>query len=111
MRYYQRIGLLSKPARPASSLEFGASELACLRFVRRAKSLGFALKEIASLLDLLSTSDCLSVERIARDRLAAVVEKIADLHRVESVLTKVMRSCGRRAPYQRCPIIETLVRD
>ena len=107
VRYYQRIGLLAKPDRSASFREYGAEDLARLRFVRRAQALGFTLEEISTLLQL-STFECEDVERIARARLATVAEKISDLQRVASVLTDVVERCGAREPYQGCPIIESL---
>jgi MerR family mercuric resistance operon transcriptional regulator len=110
VRYYQRIGLLAKPARSAGFREYGAYDIQRLRFIRRAHFLGFTLEEVSNLLAL-SVSDCENVERIARERLTAILERIADLHRVEAVLTDVIHRCSAREPYQGCPIIETLARD
>ncbi len=81
VRYYQRIGLLPVPKRAASVRSYEPKDLARLHFIRRAQALGFALEEIASLLRL-SASECRDVERIARERLAAVAEKIAALRAI-----------------------------
>jgi len=110
VRYYQRTGLLLKPARSAGFREYGASDLQRLRFIRRAQSLGFTLEEISTLLDL-SASDCENVERIARERLTAILTRITDLRRIKRVLTEVIRRCSARETYQGCPIIETLARN
>lgn len=107
VRYYQRIGLISTPARSASFREYEPKDLARLRFIRRAQALGFTLKEISALLQL-SASDCRAVERLARERLAAVAEKITALRRISGVLKEVVRGCEAREPHQGCPIIETL---
>lgn len=109
VRYYQRLGLLSKPQRSTAYREYGSADVQRLRFIRRAQALGFSLEEISLLLSL-SASDCEDVERIARERLAAVSEKIDDLRRVQGVLVKVMARCSEREPYEGCPIIETLAR-
>ena len=109
VRYYQRIGLLPKPARTRGFREYEASDVQRLRFIKRAQSLGFTLEEVSTLLAL-SASDCKNVERLAGERLTAILERVADLHRIEAVLTDVIRRCRLRQPYEGCPIIETLAR-
>lgn len=109
IRYYQRTGLLSTPPRGSGFREYKAADLQRLRFIRRAQALGFTLEEIGMLLRL-SVSDCKNVERIARERRAAVAQKIADLQRIQTVLADVIHSCKTRQPFQGCPIIEALVR-
>jgi DNA-binding transcriptional MerR regulator len=53
VRFYERAGLLNKPQRTASGYRlYAASDVARLRFIRRAKGLGFSLPEIAELLRL-----------------------------------------------------------
>jgi Hg(II)-responsive transcriptional regulator len=110
VRYYQRLGLLSKPKRSTPYREYGADDVQRLRFIRRAQTLGFSLAEVSLLLSL-SASECEDVERIARERLAGVSEKIADLRRVQAVLSDVIERCSAREAYEGCPIIETLARD
>lgn len=107
VRYYQRIGLLETPKRSSGFREYGHRELERLRFIRRAQALGFTLAEIATLLQL-SAANCQDVEAIARERLASVAEKIADLQRIADVLTDVVARCAARESYEGCPIIETL---
>jgi Hg(II)-responsive transcriptional regulator len=109
VRYYQRIGLLSTPKRAAGFREYESADLARLRFIRRAQALGFTLAEISTLVRL-SASNCKDAERIARDRLATVSEKLADLNRIAIVLSEVVARCAARKRHQGCPIIETLVR-
>jgi MerR family mercuric resistance operon transcriptional regulator len=53
MRFYERAGLLPKPTRTASNYRLYPDEaVARIRFIRRAKELGFTLKEIKDLLEL-----------------------------------------------------------
>ena len=108
VRYYQRIGLLDVPDRSAGVRQYGSSDLEQLRFVVRAKALGFTLEEIATLVRL-SASQCTDVEHIARTRLKTVSAKISDLQRMAAVLREVVAGCETREPYRGCPIIETLL--
>ncbi|HWQ37955.1 MAG TPA: MerR family transcriptional regulator [Burkholderiales bacterium] len=108
VRYYQRIGLLPTPPKPyASFRSYTQSDVARLRFVKRAQQLGFSLEEIAGLVRL-SSADCEDVQALARNKLRLVRDKIADLDRIAGVLESVLSSCARRKPHEGCPIIETL---
>lgn len=109
VRYYQRIGLLGKPKRPARGFRsYDPDDVRRLSFVRRAQTLGFTLSEIAALLDLTS-SDCRRAEALAAERLASVKSKIADLRRLESALKRTIRNCESRQPHSGCPLIEALL--
>jgi MerR family transcriptional regulator, mercuric resistance operon regulatory protein len=107
VRYYQRIKLLRIPPRGAGPREYSEVDLRRLRFVRRAQTLGFTLREVAALLEL-PAAECENVERVARERRAAIVEKIESLREIEEVLAAVIERCMRRAPHEGCPIVETL---
>src|SRR5207244_7019414 len=75
VRFYEREGLLERPARRGSGYrEYGEDVVARLRFVRRAKELGFTLKEVAELLALRADPDttCAEVRGQARAKLADV---------------------------------------
>src|SRR3546814_12999900 len=53
VRYYQRVGLLREPERPLGGVRrYEHQDLARLQFIRRAKTMGFTLDEIAGLLEL-----------------------------------------------------------
>jgi DNA-binding transcriptional MerR regulator len=90
VRYYERRGLLRQPPRTASGYrQYAAVDLGRLQFIRRAKSLGFTLGEVANLVgdqDGGSTSD--AILDLAR-------RKIADLHAqqlaVERTRTRLQR--------------------
>ena len=82
IRYYERIGLLPEPSRTVGNYRaYGAAELGRLSFIRRARDLGFPLDQVRALLSLSDdrTRDCATVDALARDHLADVERKIADL--------------------------------
>ena len=70
VRYYERNGLLAPHTRLASGYRrYGDIELARLRFIRRAQTLGFTLKEIKQLLALSAQRDVGRVKRSAQAKL------------------------------------------
>lgn len=109
IRYYERIGLLPKPARSGSYRSFGTADVQRLRFVRRARELGFTLDEIRALLTLAATpaESCEPARDLAAAHLTQVKAKIADLRRMERVLSEAVRACDS-GPGSGCPIIDAL---
>ena len=112
IRYYERIGLLPKPRREKGGRfrRYDRDDVARLRFIRRARQLGFTLDEVRALLRL-ARGDGEDVRAEARSIAAAHVAdiraKIADLQAMERVLTEAIRECDvRQRP--RCPLIEVL---
>ena len=110
IRYYERIGLLPEPRRPGGKFRrYDADDIARLRFVRRARQLGFTIDEVRALMRLADT-DGDDVRAEARNLAAAhaadIRAKIADLQAMETVLTEAIRECEGRQPT--CPLIEVL---
>lgn len=111
VRYYERRGLIPKPARTRSGYRQYRPEAADrLRFIRRAQDLGFALEEIAELLALRvrHASACATVERRAREKIAIVDRKIGELRRMKGTLERLAAACQAREPTSDCPILEAL---
>ncbi len=114
VRYYEREGLLPKPTRrPSGYREYGPDDVERLRFVRRAKELGFTLTEIAELLSLTADrhADMQGVKRKAEERLEQVEAKIAELRRVKRGLTELIAACPGHGELGRCPIVAALNAD
>lgn len=108
VRYYQRIGLLERPAKPHFGFrKYGDDAVGRLKFIKRAQQLGFSLEEVTELLKL-SAADCTNVQALLRRKLALVRGKLADLDRMAGVLERAVKRCARRQPFDGCPIIESL---
>ena len=110
VRYYERIGLLSPPARTSANYRaYGSEHLARLSFIRRARDLGFTLEAVRELLTLSDdkSQSCQSVDSIARAHLTEVDRKIGDLKALRSELDRVVGAC-RHGTVAQCKIIETL---
>lgn len=110
VRYYERAGLLPEPPRRASGYrEYPAETVKRLRFIRRAKALGFSLPEIGELLDLSSSSaDVRKVKNAAQSKLKLLDEKIAELTRVRDGLQKLVKHCPGHGKADNCPILNAL---
>jgi MerR family transcriptional regulator, mercuric resistance operon regulatory protein len=109
IRYYERIGVIPKPARRGRYRSYRLEDVGRLRFARRARELGFALGEVRALLNLAAgdQASCLKARDLAASHLDDVRTRIADLRRMEVVLAKTVRACDRgTAPG--CPLIDTL---
>lgn len=111
VRYYERRGLMPKPARTrAGYRQYQPDAADRLRFIRRAQGLGFSLEEIAELLALRvrNVSACGAVEARAREKVAVVEGKIAELQRMKDTLDRLAAACQAREPTSECPILEAL---
>jgi MerR family mercuric resistance operon transcriptional regulator len=108
VRYYQRRGLLADPRPQKTGVSgirhYGPDEARRLRFIRSAQAAGFTLEEIAELLRLDSTGDRPRAREMARTRIAALDEKIAELEKARQSLARLAKDCaaGGKGP---CPII------
>lgn len=111
VRFYERGGLLPKPRRGASGYRtYDVEDVDRLRFIRRAKALGFSLEEIAELLMLSSVGgDRAAVKAIASRRVADLDQKIEELTRIRDTLARHARRCSAHGPVKGCPIIDVLV--
>jgi MerR family mercuric resistance operon transcriptional regulator len=111
IRYYERRGLLPKPARAASGYRLYADNVVQrLRFIRQAQLLGFSLAEIQDLLSLRLQpgTTCADIRQRARHKIATVDDKIKELQRIKRALTKLAAACRGAGPTSECPILETL---
>ena len=111
VRFYEREGLLERPSRrPSGYRQYGEGAVARLRFIRRAKELGFTLREIIELLSLRvdPATTCADVKGRVAAKIADIDSRIATLRRMRKALLKLDRACGGRGTTSDCPILEAL---
>ncbi len=109
IRFYQRLGLLPKPARPYGSIRRYSQEMvARLKFIQAAKRLGFSLEEIGQLLKLEDGTHCAEARELAQRKLEDVRAKIADLERIERALLDLVARCDQIQGQVHCPLIAML---
>lgn len=111
VRYYEREGLLPSPRRRASGYrDYDAGTVERLRFIRRAKDLGFTLEEIRELLALSTDRErgVKSVKQRAEARLGEVEQRIRELQRVKRGLKQLIDACPGHGALEHCPILRAL---
>lgn len=112
IRFYEEVGLVKPAERLANRYRaYDESNVQTLRFIRRARDLGFSLQEIDKLLALYRNRRRASedVKRLALAHVAELDHKIAELTRIRDTLSDLARRChGDQRPD--CPILEDLER-
>jgi MerR family mercuric resistance operon transcriptional regulator len=116
VRFYEREGLIDAPPRRESGYrQYPEETIQRLRFIKRAKELGFTLKEIKDLLGLRvdpsAAAACDAVRKLAEEKMEDVRGKIVTLQRMEAVLLRLVGSCRNRAVTAPCPILEVLKQE
>ena len=111
IRYYEKIGIMPDPPRSTKGYRsYDNAHVKRLKFVMRSRDLGFSLEEIRGLLGLVDdrTQTCAQVQTVAEAHLEDVQAKIADLVRIERVLSETVARCtGDAAP--KCAVIDALL--
>ncbi|MBN8713517.1 MAG: heavy metal-responsive transcriptional regulator [Xanthomonadales bacterium] len=111
IRYYEREGLLPPPRRRASGYrDYGLDMVERLRFIRRAKDLGFTLEEVRELLALSTDRErgVESVKQRAQVRLDQVNQRIRELQRMRRGLQQLIDACPGHGALEHCPILRAL---
>lgn len=110
IRHYEKIGLVARAARRNSGYrDYGERDLHTLRFIGRARDLGFPIEEIRQLLALWQDRSRLSAEvkALALARAAELRRKERELHEMRLSLERLAASC-RGGDRPDCPIIQDL---
>lgn len=113
IRYYESVGLVAPAARSESGYRvYSEQDLQTLRFIQRARSLGFTMDEVADLLALWHDKARASsqVKNLALRHLARIDEKIAEMRSMRDTLQHLSERC-RGDDRPDCPILEDLARD
>lgn len=110
IRYYESVGLIPAPARSqAGYRRYGTDDVHRLRFVRRARALGFSIEEIRALLGLWQDRDRRSadVQRVARGHIQDLQRRISQLEQMRCTLEHLVAGCAGDARPD-CPILAGL---
>src|SRR5215469_7007432 len=113
IRFYERRGLIARPARPAGGgwRHYDDAALVVLRYVRLAQSLGFTLKDIEQLISRTAEGDgafCAAVRATAEVKLAGVRDEIAALTAQAGRLEDFLVACRARSTAGPCPVLANL---
>jgi MerR family mercuric resistance operon transcriptional regulator len=105
VRFYQRKGLLAVPRGDApGGRHYDEDDLRRLRYIKQAQTAGFTLAEIARLIELSHTDDRPAARSMARERIAALDDRIAVLQAARQSLAKLEHDCAQGGDGP-CPIL------
>jgi MerR family mercuric resistance operon transcriptional regulator len=106
VRFYQRKGLLAVPRGDApAGRHYDEEDLRRLRYIKQAQTAGFTLAEIAKLIELHHSDDRPEAREMARKRIAALDERIAELQAARQSLAKLAQACAKGGAGP-CPILD-----
>ena len=113
LRYYESQGLLNKPNRLENGYrDYPTDSVQSLQFIKKAKLVGFTLKEIKELLAIQVTKDkhtCQEVKNFTQIKLDEINQKIYKLNEIKSALQKIHTSCcGGDETAAHCSILQAL---
>ena len=113
IRYYEDIGLVPPAQRLANGYRvYSRNDVQTLRFIHRARNLGFSLEEIAKLLELWNdrSRSSASVKALAVRHIAEIDRKIAEMTSLRAAIDDLVRRCrGDKRPD--CPILDDLAQE
>jgi len=113
IRYYEQTGLIPAADRKESGYrDYSSTDIHMLRFIRRARDLGFSVAEISDLLGLWrdDTRQSAEVRRLAQSHIDGLERKIKGLQDMARSLTTLVKACrGDHRPH--CPILQSLETD
>ena len=113
IRYYESIGLIEAVPRTGGGYRsYRDTDVAFLRFIQRARGLGFSVENVAGLLALYHDRNRASadVKALARRHLEEIDRKIAELESIRGTLGHLIEKChGDERPD--CPILEGVAGD
>ena len=118
IRYYERIGVLPKPALTDSGYRmYDEYSIKSAKFIKHAKELGFSLKEIEELLSLRLNENngrkrpkdsCDRVRAMAEIKISEIGKKISSMRKIKDKLVKLKNLCGTNNNNGKCPVIDIL---
>lgn len=109
IRYYEREGIIPAVNRGANGRrQFGSSDIARLKFIKRFRSLGFSIPDIRSLQELAfaSNNNCEKAASIGERNLEGVRGKVSELQKIEMALLDLVRQCKDNP--EKCPLLADL---
>ena len=113
IRYYESIGLIPEAGRTASGYRvYTPNDVNVLRFIKRARTLGFSIERIQTLVGLWQdrSRSSAEVKRVALEHVAELEAKIAELRTMSETLKHLAHAChGDDRPD--CPILKDLAHE
>lgn len=110
VRYYQRIGLVDEPGKPAEGFRtYAPATVDRITFIKRAQALGFRLDEVRELLEV-GDGHCADVRARAEEKRERVMARIGELEALKETLDTLIDACLAGRDDAHCPIVESLAK-
>ena len=110
VRYYQRIGLVDEPGKPAEGFRtYAPATVDRITFIKRAQALGFSLDEVRELLEI-GDGHCADVRARAEEKRERVMARIGELEALKETLDTLIDACLAGRDDAHCPIVESLAK-
>lgn len=111
VRFYGRRGLLAEPARNSAGYRcYALQDVDRLRFIRRAKGLGFSLDDIAELLRLgAAGGNRIEVKALADRRVDDINHRLLELTALREVLHAYAQRCAGQGPLNGCQVVRAVL--
>jgi DNA-binding transcriptional MerR regulator len=110
IRHYERIGLIKAKRSSAKYRLYSIADVTQLVFIKNAQEVGFSLKEISSLLNLINSEKVTS--KIIKDhtlnKIKEVKSKIKTLKNIQHILEQWAGTCDGKVPIEKCLILKQL---
>ena len=114
IRFYEREGLIMEPQRSAAGYRlYAPTAIKRIRFIQRAKDVGFTLKDIRELLMLRQQDgiSCQDIQIKAAAKIADIEQKLIELQRMKNALQQMANKCTDEQSASECPILDALEDD
>ncbi|MCF6216284.1 MAG: heavy metal-responsive transcriptional regulator [Emcibacter sp.] len=112
IRYYEQLEIIQPEDRSSAGYRlYGPESIRTIKFIRRAKDLGFTLAEIKILLNLKAsqTATCRDMLERTEAKIVEAKENMRHLNNMHDVLEKLSEACpGGNMPLSECPILDHL---
>jgi len=110
IRYYERCGMMVSSNRTPSGYRlYSSTDYERLRFIKKAQTMGFTLKEIVELLSLQAgtNTDTATIKAITREKVVSIEKELTILKTIKGRLLQLYKCCPGRGT-EKCPILEEL---
>lgn len=107
IRFYERKGLLRRPAKPETGYRrYPPEDVDRVKFIKKAQGMGFTLREVGEMLRLEYDSElsCAEMSVLADGKIAEMDGKIRTLEAMRHALAEMVRQCPREGSLSLCPI-------
>lgn len=109
VRHYEKLGLIHSTRQENSYRLYSNEDIARLKLIRKAKELGFSLKEIEELIKLESMDvKGHDVKEVLHTKLARIEEQLQFLQNLKETYQVLLKSCHGNMPVSECPIMQSL---